>query len=377
MLPHVNARSLHKNFESLSDFLQPLKHKPHGICISESQIISQPLLNLGLENYCFAHVSPIINRVGGVAVYVHDDISLRICQNQFALANSESLWIHLNKSMGWTFTIGILFRHPDASKVDNFIEDLLTCITEICSSNETFFILGDINISAVNRSTAANRYINMLLSHGVLPLITLPTRVTDVSATIIDHVLTNGIKHSLELRVMQTQDISDHYPLYCEIGNVPTYKKAEESFGYYRSKYRSKSKFDSDMLNEDLNQALANHFSSVPDLTLNNFNEIFDEFYRLTSKTINQHAPLKRYSRRQRKLLKKPWITKGILTSIKKKNSMFKTNFLYGNASSKLFFKQYFNKLTKIKAMSKHSDFKSELQNHLGDAKKTWEILQK
>ena len=91
MLLHLNARSLHKNFDSFSDFLEPLKHKPHVICISESQIISQPLLNLGLENYSFAHVSPVINRVGGVAVYVHDDMSFRICRNQFALANSESL----------------------------------------------------------------------------------------------------------------------------------------------------------------------------------------------------------------------------------------------------------------------------------------------
>ena len=51
----------------------------------------------------------------------------------------------------------------------------------------------------------------MFLSHGVLPLITLPTRVTDDSATIIDHVFTNDVKHSLEPGVMQTQDICDHY----------------------------------------------------------------------------------------------------------------------------------------------------------------------
>ena len=93
--------------------------------------------------------------------------------------------------------------------------------------------------------------------------LSLPTRVTDVSATIIDHVLTNDIKHSLEPGVIQTQVISDHYPLYCQMGNVPTYKKAEESFGYYRDK----SKFVSDKFNEDLNQTRANYFSSVPDVT--------------------------------------------------------------------------------------------------------------
>ena len=56
---------------------------------------------------------------------------------------------------------------------------------------------------------------------------------------------------------------------------------------------------------------------------------------------------------------------------------MFKTHFLYGNASQKLFFKYYFNKLTKIKAISKRSCFKSELRNHQDDTKKKWRILQK
>ena len=126
----------------------------------------------------------------------------------------------------------------------------------------------------------------------------------------------------------------------------PTYKKAEESFGYYHDK----SKFDSGRLNEDWNQTLANHFSRVPDLTLNNFNAIFNEFYKQISKTISQHAPLKRNPRRQRKLLKKSRITEGILISIKKKSSMFKTLSCMV-MQTKIIFKRYSNKLTKIKAI--------------------------
>ena len=113
----------------------------------------------------------------------------------------------------------------------------------------------------------------MLLGYGVLPLMTLSTRVTNNSATIIDHVLTNDFKHSLEPKSNTTQDTINHCMLYCQISNVPTYKKAKESFGFYRDK----SKFNSDTFNE--NQTRANHFSYVADLTLNNFNDIFNEFY--------------------------------------------------------------------------------------------------
>ena len=45
-------------------------------------------------------------------------------------------------------------------------------------------------------------------------------------------------------------------------------------------------------------------------------------------------------SRKQRKLPRKPWITKGILTSIskKKKISIFRTHFITGNTVEKIGF---------------------------------------
>ena len=58
-------------------------------------------------------------------------------------------------------------------------------------------------------------------------------------------------------------------------------------------------------------------------------------------------------SRKQLKLAKKPWITKGILTSIRKKNSMFQSHFIRGSDAEKSYFRRYTNKLTKIKAHSK------------------------
>ena len=123
------------------------------------------------------------------------------------------------------------------------------------------------------------------------------------SLTIIDQVLTNDIKHSLETGVMQTQDISDHYALYCQISNGLPTKKLKNYLVINVTNQNLIATVDT--FNEDLHQTLANHFSQVPDLTLNNFNDIFNEFYKLISKTITQHAPLKRYSKRQHKLPKK------------------------------------------------------------------------
>ena len=59
-------------------------------------------------------------------------------------------------------------------------------------------------------------------------------------------------------------------------------------------------------------------------LNCDNFDLVFDQFVEIISPTINKHAPQKRMSRKQARLAMKPWITKGILLSIRKKTPCLK-----------------------------------------------------
>ena len=43
----------------------------------------------------------------------------------------------------------------------------------------------------------AKLYINSILSHGAIPLITKPTRISTNLSTKIDHIITNDLKHEL------------------------------------------------------------------------------------------------------------------------------------------------------------------------------------
>ena len=54
----------------------------------------------------------------------------------------------------------------------------------------------------------------MLFSHGLLPIVTKPTRITSHTATLIDHIYTNSsISHITP--GIATTDISDHLPVFC------------------------------------------------------------------------------------------------------------------------------------------------------------------
>ena len=56
---------------------------------------------------------------------------------------------------------------------------------------------------------------------NVFPLITKPTRVTETTATLIDHILTNNIDiASNHLQGILCTGISDHYAIFYIAGNI-------------------------------------------------------------------------------------------------------------------------------------------------------------
>ena len=68
--------------------------------------------------------------------------------------------------------------------------------------------------------------------------------------------------------------------------------------------------------------------------------------------TVDKHAPKKYISKTKQKQLTKPWITNGILKSIKTKQRMYQTHFLLNDVSKVDKYKIYSNKLNRLKSQS-------------------------
>ena len=65
---------------------------------------------------------------------------------------------------------------------------------------------------------------------------------------------------------------------------------------------------------------------------------------------VNKHAPLKKATKSKRKQLSKPWLTQGLLKSIKRKQKMYISHFFSKNPVKVKEYKQYSNLLNKMKA---------------------------
>ena len=85
-------------------------------------------------------------------------------------------------------------------------------------------VLGDLNENLLkyNEHKQTSEYLDMLLSLVFMPIITKPTRITDHTATLIDHIYTNTPEKLLKSGLCLA-DISDHIPVFCTMANtLPT-----------------------------------------------------------------------------------------------------------------------------------------------------------
>ena len=106
--------------------------------------------------------------------------------------------------------------------------------------------------------------------------------------------------------------MTDHYPLLYNIRKFKITNARTNTILYYRDK----KYFCPDSFCIKLNNSLTEIVCKSNPLQFENFDSAFDNFVACVSQMIDKHAPFKRLSHKQQKLVKKPWITKGILTSI-------------------------------------------------------------
>jgi len=90
------------------------------------------------------------------------------------------------------------YCHP-TTRYEHFIDALNNSITEIIKNNQKLYLLGEFNVNLAEDSPNrhSNNLMNMLFSYSACPKITLPTRVTDNSETIIDNIITNDSNYIL------------------------------------------------------------------------------------------------------------------------------------------------------------------------------------
>ena len=109
--------------------------------------------------------------------------------------------------------IGVIYRPPGANTIQDFNDHLNIILPKLTKGNKNVILTGDTNINLLKCSEhkpSANYY-DSLLSHNLIPWITVPTRVTYSSATLIDHIFSNVSPSEKSISGTITSSMTDHY----------------------------------------------------------------------------------------------------------------------------------------------------------------------
>merc|ERR1711895_45466 len=90
------------------------------------------------------------------------------------------------------------------------------------------YILGDFNADLIKVGTHAptSEFLGGLTSRGFYPLVSLPTRITDATATLIDNIFTNNVDCQIASGLVMA-DISDHLLIYAFVGGADSVREEE------------------------------------------------------------------------------------------------------------------------------------------------------
>ena len=159
-------------------------------------------------------------------------------------------------------------------------------------------VLVDFNIDLLKPHSSWDSTITLL---GLTQLVKSPTRITQTSATIIDHIHTNNPDVITEVSVSDLS-INDHCPISCSRSiKLPKCEPQTHSYISFRSfKHFNKAAFFNHLHWAPFTEVL---HCSDPDNAL-------ATWYNVYLNVVNRHAPLKRKRVKHPKL--SPWLNKDI-----------------------------------------------------------------
>ena len=90
---------------------------------------------------------------------------------------------------------------------------------------------------------------------------------------------------------------------------------------------------------------------------------------------LNKHAPLQKLSRSQKQLNGKPWLSKGILISIKTKHKLLQNMIKTKMKKHKKQSQKYRNKLTHITELAKKKHFTNQVERSQHNNRLLWKTV--
>lgn len=376
---HLNIRSLQKNIDQLKYFLSQLGKLPDVIAITETKLNDKSdVCNINIDNYNFERCDSPTN-AGGTGLYIKSSITYRILpEYSLKMKFVEDIWIEI-ENVPNNFVVGSIYRHPNylTSEIEEFGYALQETFHRLNLRQTHYYAMGDYNLDLIRLSNnkPVQQYVNTLISSCCKCMIDIPTRITQSSKTLIDHIYSNDLNHKQLQSGVALLDISDHLGTFLII---PDNSKSSNKDSTKQRLKRNMKNFNIELFLEDLKHNIRK-FDMIDsnDMNLPSVHEFCEEFVSTFVSVVNQHAPLQKMSRKERRFCNKPWLTSTLQKAIDKKNKMFH-NIVKNNQQNQQIwaeYKKYRNELNRTITLAKKEYFQQKVMKNKTNPSKLWQTI--
>ena len=360
---NFNIRSFNANSDEFVGFVDSLIRLPDVMVLTETWANDSNVDQIQIAGYeSFHTMRKGGGRGGGVSVLIKN---CYLCKHHVSLSysnrNLESCVVSVEFGGEKLFIVGIY--RPHGGTTENFTSDLSETLDSETLRNKYICVLGDFNVDLLDQRTESSiNFVLAMQSFSFIPTITKPTRFSNSEvqrgASLLDHIWINRLTdHCSGILI---SGITDHLPTFLVFPRIAEGPKLR------KISFRTHDLEHVQIFRQSL---------FVFDWRLAQYNcahERVSYFIETINLLYRQHFPMK-VKFLSEKRISKPWLTPGILQSIKTKSYYFKM-FRLGQIDSN-FLKKYNNKLTSLIRMSKRRYYLSAFAKCKSDLRSTWKLV--
>ena len=298
---------------------------------------------------------------GGVLCYIRDDITYNRREN-FS-KDTENIFVDILLPKTKPILIGIIYRPPDQVGFIRFLSDAISNAQNF--ENQEVYILGDININLIPHGrlipNGVRAYREFCSLHGLTQIIKDPTRITENTSTLLDHILTNSCEKVSQFGVLDI-GLSDHQMIFCT-RKILKLKTGMKTF----IDVRSWKNYNQEILNQKLSEIDYPDYSQFEDINI-----AYADFIEKTMEVIDKIAPMKKVCIRNNS---EEWIDGEILDGIRNRDKLFKKFKKTRSHADHLNFKKIRNHLQELIKKKKRNYVEYKLNENLKKPKQLWKSL--
>jgi len=202
-----NSRSINNKFQKIRDMTHTIA--PVVLCVQETWGKNKTT-EYSIRGYHKPEFSvrqgESMNLGGGVATWVREDTDFEVMKSPFKEKVIETQTIHLTE-----MNMIIVNVYRPFGSIDTFFDTLNQHLDNLKREEPLadILLMGDFNIDLMRVTKSSERLLEDTIIHGFIQRVTKPTRTTDNTESLIDHVYTKSRKHPYTDIIIS--DISDHY----------------------------------------------------------------------------------------------------------------------------------------------------------------------